>query len=67
MARNPPWTRDELILALDLYFRVNPLHTSEQHPDIQELSVLLNALPVHSTRPDAEVFRNPNGIVGTPR
>ena len=22
MTRNPPWTRDELILALDLYFRV---------------------------------------------
>ena len=23
MPRNPPWTRDELILALDLYFRVD--------------------------------------------
>lgn len=62
MARNPKWTRDELILALDLYFRVNPLHTSEKHPEIQELSALLNALPVHVDRPDETVFRNPNGV-----
>ena len=62
MARNPTWTRDELILALDLYFRVNPLHTSEKHPKIQDLSALLNALPVHKARPDAAVFRNPNGV-----
>lgn len=60
--RNPPWARDELILALDLYFRVNPLHTSEAHPEIQELSALLNALPIHADRPDQEVFRNPNGV-----
>ena len=32
--RNPPWTRDELILALEIYFRVSPLHTSEKHPEI---------------------------------
>lgn len=29
MKRNPNWTREELILALDLYFKVNPIHTSE--------------------------------------
>lgn len=60
--RNPPWSRDELILALDLYFRVNPLHTSEANPEIQELSALLNALPIHADRPDQAVFRNPNGV-----
>jgi len=62
LARNPAWTRDELILALDLYLRVNPLHTSEQNPEIQALSVALNELPVHVVRPDGEHFRNPDGV-----
>ena len=62
MKRNPPWTRDELILALDLYFRVNPVHTSEKHPEIQALSRLLNQLPIHDHRPIRDVFRNPNGV-----
>lgn len=62
MPRNPTWARDELILALDLYLRVNPLHTSEKHPDIQELSRVLRALPVHANRPDPARFRNPNGV-----
>ena len=60
--RNPPWTRDELILALDLYFQENPLHTSQTNPKIVELSELLNRLPVHSDRPQEELFRNPNGV-----
>ena len=62
MARNPPWTRDELILALDLYFKVNPLHTSENHPEIKSLSVLLNKLPAQGHAVDAKVYRNPNGV-----
>ena len=60
--KNPNWTRDELILALDLYFRVNPLTTSESNPEIVALSELLNKLPIHTDRPDAEHFRNPNGV-----
>jgi 5-methylcytosine-specific restriction protein A len=41
-SRNPNWTRDELILALDVYFD-HP--TADQtHPAIQELSLLLNRL-----------------------
>ncbi len=60
--RNPSWTRDELILALDLYFRVNPVHISESHPEVIVLSRLLNQLPIHTDRPDAERFRNPNGV-----
>jgi 5-methylcytosine-specific restriction protein A len=62
MARNPPWTRDELILALDLYFKVNPLHTSENHPEIKSLSVLLNKLPAQGHAADAKLYRNPNGV-----
>ena len=32
MSRNPAWTDDELILALDLYFRLNPARTSDSNP-----------------------------------
>jgi 5-methylcytosine-specific restriction enzyme A len=60
--RNPNWTRDELILALELYFRVNPVSTSESNPEIVALSQLLNRLPIHVGRADAGTFRNPNGV-----
>lgn len=62
MARNPNWTRDELILALDLYFRVNPSHTSDKNPEIIQLSDLLNELPIHPRESIDEKFRNPNGV-----
>jgi hypothetical protein len=60
--RNPPWARDELILALDLYFRIDPLKTSETNPEIVALSGLLNALRIHTDRPDSVRFRNANGV-----
>jgi len=61
-ARNPTWTRDELILALDLYFQVNPAHTSDENPEVIALSKILNALPIHADRPDAAHFRNPSAV-----
>ena len=60
--RNPPWTPDELILALDLYFRFPPIQISQSHPEVIQLSEILNQLPVHSDRPDPSRFRNPNGV-----
>jgi len=60
--KNPPWTNDELILALDLYFRHNPSQISQAHPEVIELSELLNKLPIHANRPDVVRFRNPNGV-----
>ena len=60
--RNPAWSRDELILALDLYFRHPPGHISRTHQEVIVLSEVLNSLPVHSDRPDEERFRNPNGV-----
>ncbi len=62
ISRNPNWTRDELILALNLYFRVNPSHINDKHPEIIKLSELLNKLPIHPVRPDKEKFRNPSGV-----
>jgi 5-methylcytosine-specific restriction protein A len=58
MPRNPNWTRDELILALDLYFRAGSSSVSERHPEIAALSRLLNQLPIHPNRASAEHFRN---------
>lgn len=60
--RNPAWERDELILALDLYFRFNPSHISKNHPEVVKLSEVLNTLPIHKDRPDAPRFRNTNGV-----
>lgn len=58
--RNPPWAEEELILALDLYLREGIL--DDKHSDVEALSRALNALDLHAERPDADRFRNPNGV-----
>ena len=58
--RNPPWAEEELILALDLYLRAGLLDDDDRA--VIELSRDLNALTLHSERPDAGRFRNPNGV-----
>ena len=60
--RNPKWHRDEIILALDLYSRLEPGMINSSNPDIEELSFFLNRLPIHEVRPDEAKFRNPNGV-----
>lgn len=61
--RNPAWVRDELILALDLYFRHSPQKISENHKEVVALSTLLKQLPIHSEDiVDREKFRNPSGV-----
>lgn len=60
--RNPKWERDEVILALNLYFDENRGTIESNNSKIIELSELLNKLPIHSNRPDEEKFRNPNGV-----
>lgn len=60
--RSPKWTRDELILALDLYFKLKPVQIHARNPLIIELSETLNQLPIHDTRAGFEKFRNPNGV-----
>ena len=62
MAKNPKWTRDELIVALELYTRVDPVHTSEKNPKIIALSEILNSLPIHPHAVHGEKFRNANGV-----
>ncbi|MDR9367266.1 MAG: hypothetical protein RI575_18165, partial [Balneolaceae bacterium] len=60
--RNPKWHRDEIILALDLYSRMDSGKMNKSHPDIIELSEILNRLPIHEVRPDEAKFRNPSGV-----
>lgn len=60
--RNPPWSRDELILALDLYVRRGRKQLDATDPDVVALSGLLNRLPLHGAVTRAEGFRNANGV-----
>ncbi len=60
--RNPPWVRDELLLALDLYMRYNPSRVSKRHSEVVALSKVLKKLPLHKKIPDRKHFRNPNSV-----
>lgn len=60
--RNPKWHRDEIILALDLYFKLEPGQIHGRNPEVISLSNVLNRLPIHEDRPDEAKFRNPNGV-----
>jgi|SRR5450755_885920 5-methylcytosine-specific restriction protein A len=60
--RNPKWHRDEIILALNLYFSRERGSIDDKNSKIIELSKTLNDLPLFPDRPDEEKFRNPNGV-----
>ena len=56
------FTRDEVILALDvLYFSENGRVTADSD-EIKELSLLLNRLPIHPLENRRADFRNPHGV-----
>jgi 5-methylcytosine-specific restriction protein A len=63
--RNPPWSRDELILALDLYFGLGASRVARLSPSSREivaLSKYLRSLPLHIDRGNRRTFRNPNAV-----
>lgn len=60
--KNPTWQRDELILALDLYFLLEPGQIHGRNPQVEELSELLNQLPIHARELRNKKFRNANGV-----
>lgn len=64
--RNPAWTRDEHLLALDLYLRLNfaqnASHISQTHPEVIGLSGVLRGLGLHGPNPQDGSFRNPNAV-----
>jgi 5-methylcytosine-specific restriction protein A len=61
-ARNPPWIRDELILALDLYMRLKGQTFGHDAPEIAECSQLLGRLQDRLGARGATTLRNPNGV-----
>lgn len=60
--RNPPWRRDEVILALDAYFHHNPSHMSQNDPSVVELSRVLVALSERLGTSVPKSFRNENSV-----
>lgn len=60
--RNPPWTRDELILALELYLRNPASPPGKNSTDVQELSATLNKLGRMIGLGENSKFRNANGV-----
>jgi 5-methylcytosine-specific restriction protein A len=60
-ARNPTWSRDELVLALDLYVRFKGNPPGKTSKDILELSKLLNKMGAQIANRKSD-FRNPNGV-----
>lgn len=58
--RNPRWATEEIILALDLYLSHGLL--DDKAEEVIDLSGVLNALDIHPERPDADRWRNPNGV-----
>ena len=60
--KSPRWTREEIILALDLYYRHGRRVADDCHPDVIQVSRFLNQLPIHDQSVRAPNFRNPNGV-----
>ncbi|WP_428417388.1 HNH endonuclease [Methylibium sp.] len=59
---NPDWTRDEIILALDLYFQCHGIVPSPNDPQVISLSGVIRSLPIHSGATKRETFRNAAGV-----
>lgn len=60
--RNPPWTRDELVIALDFYLRHTPGIPDQKSREIGELSTVLNQLQKKMGGNTTSTYRNPNGV-----
>lgn len=59
---NPNWSREEIILALDLYFDCAGKVPSANDDRMVALSKLLQRLPAHANAVKRESFRNPDGV-----
>lgn len=56
------FTRDEVILALDVLYSAEKGRVSADSAEIKELSQLLNRLPIHPVENRRDDFRNPHGV-----
>lgn len=60
--RNPDWSRDELILALDAYMEWRPSFPAKTSAEIAKLSGEVRALGELLHGVSSETFRNANGV-----
>lgn len=60
--RNPAWSHDELILALDLYLRFRRMPPAKDSREVAELSAFLGRLGRARGLTEAETYRNANGV-----
>ena len=59
---NADWTRDETILALELYLSCAGFVPGKSDPRVVALSERLRAMPIHPAEGRAGSFRNPEGV-----
>ena len=59
--KNPDWTVDELVLALDLYL-TRGLPSSYRDPQVVRLSEELRGLQAYTGVDDPDRYRNPSGV-----
>lgn len=60
--RNPTWSRDELILALDFYMAHRPNFPGKESDEISELSSDISSVGKLLGLSGSDKFRNPNGV-----
>lgn len=62
--RNPVWSRDELIVALNFYFEHFPKFPDKASPEIKGLSENIRKIgeKIYTETPTDEKFRNQNGV-----
>lgn len=60
--RNPTWSKEEIILALDLYFKLDYGQMHGRNPLIIQLSKDLRNLNIHKDIPEKEKFRSVNSV-----
>lgn len=61
-SKNKPWSREELIIALDLYLRSRASPFSKDSPEVAEISSLLNELASKNSGVMSDTYRNMNGV-----
>jgi hypothetical protein len=62
MPKNPDWTTEETLLALDLYIRSGMRLLGKTHPDVIELSDTLKRLRFFKSNHLSDTLRNPAGV-----
>ena len=60
--RNPKWSRDEILVTLDFYFKYYPTIPEKTSSQIEQLSDLLRSLSDQIGNDLSDTYRNSNGV-----